>query len=52
MVKYIFVLMLFAGCSSVKQYPEISLKDEVNKSIIDGFGNDTTNVGYNFYLLN
>lgn len=50
----ILILITLYGCSSTKHtvYKEIpSFKDDINKSIIDGFyNNDTTNIG-NIYLL-
>jgi len=60
MLKYILLILLFfiVSCSSKKQIisitynNEFSFKDEINKSIIDGFYNgDTTNIGNDIYLL-
>jgi len=59
MSKYllIFLLILITSCSSIKQSvstcdENFSLKDEINKSIIDGFyNNDTTDIGDKIYLL-
>lgn len=59
MTKYllIFITLLITSCSLTKQpahsYDKnFSLKDEINKSIIEGFyNNDTTGISKNIYLL-
>ena len=53
---FIFILMILNACSMkrVHIYEEElhTFKDDVNKSIIDGFyDNDTTNISETVYLL-
>ena len=46
----IFIAIFVSSCKVQHQY--ISFKDDVNKSIIDGFyNNDTTNISKTIYLL-
>ena len=58
MAKYLLLILSFfiVSCSSTKQTvstnKNFSLKDDINKSIIDGFYNgDTTGISKNIYLL-
>jgi hypothetical protein len=58
-MKYYLLLItiLISGCSTTKQVLipfeyNVSLTDEINSSIIDGFNNgDTINIPKNIYLL-
>ena len=58
-MKYLlfFSIILLAGCATTKQKnfrykSDFSLKDELNKSIVDGFYNsDTTKISKNTYFL-
>ena len=56
MSKYLLIFLI-VSCSSTKQTistydKNFSLKDEINKSIIDGFyNNDTTGISNKIYLL-
>jgi len=56
-MKYLlFILILFVtSCTTIKEMPydpNFSIKDELNKSIIDGFfDGDTTNIPLNTYFL-
>jgi uncharacterized protein YcfL len=61
MHKYSLFLILFllAGCTTTKNYiltnnttKSLSISDEMNKSIIDGFfDNDTTGISNKIYLM-
>lgn len=57
MPKYLLIpaTILIIGCSSTKRLTynkDFSLKDEINKSVIDGFyDGDTTGISKNVYLL-
>jgi len=59
MAKYLLLILSFfiVSCSSTKQTvstydKNYSLKDDINKSIIDGFYNgDTIGISKNIYLL-
>ena len=56
-VKYIVIFTMLSGCSTAKKHTiedvlNYSFKDELNKSIIDGFyDSDTTGIGKDIYLL-